>query len=244
MKKLRTLFVIALVSLMGLAIVTEDTFARGSRSSRSRSYSKPKAAPVRRATPARKATPAKVAPKPAPVKSWSGTKKTTTTTTRKTAKAPMTSAQQKSLETAKKNGTSFTSKTAATDAFKTKHASTYTSKYPTKPAARPTHIPETTMVNGKSTPVVYNAERGSYGYGVGSAFSPYNSMSDLVMLSILMDRNHYVVQPMAPVVASPVVRTAPVVVQKKSNFGTIMFCTVAGIIFVAICIGVASNRKD
>lgn len=180
MKKLRTLIVVAMIAAMSLMFITDDVSARGgSRGGGSRSFSSSRSKPASRPSKTR------VAPKRIS-KPKSSSKRSVTTPKR-------TPAQQKSFETAKKNGTVFKSKTAAQSAFKKNNAAKYPSTYKTKPATRPSHIPQTTMVGGKSVNVIYNVDRGCYGYGMGSAFSPYNSFADLAMLSILMRQNHYVV---------------------------------------------------
>ena len=180
--KMKTMLLAGLVALLSFAVITEDALARsrggGSRSSsRSRTTSRPKSTPT-------KTTQQK--------KSWGSKDKTTSS--KATAKPKMTAAQQKSLETAKKNGTSFKSKTAAQDAFKTKYASTYTSKYTAKPATRPAHIPQTTSVGGVSHPLSYNQSYGGYGYmGPSGSWMMYDMMTDMAMMNMMMSRNNYVV---------------------------------------------------
>lgn len=233
MKKLKTLAVVALVSLMSLAVVTEDAFARGGRSGGSRSYSRPAPRPAPRPT-VRKVTPVKATP----AKSWGSKKAIAPKTGRATAKPKMSAAQTKSLETAKKNGTTFKSKDAATAAFKAKEAGKYPSKYPTQPAKRPEHIPSTTMVNGKSVNVTYNVERGCYGYGSGpglGTFIAYNMMSDAIMRDRYMARSHYMVQ--------PVMVQQPVVVRTGPSIGTIIIITL-GIVIVLAVIVVKSKGAD
>ena len=205
---------VALVTLMGLTFVSEDVLARGgsrsSSSSRS-SYSKPKS------------TPSRTYSKPAPKKITPSKTKSS----RVTAKPKMTPAKQKSLETAKKNGTAFKSKDDATAAFKKNQAGKYPAKYATKPATRPEHIPATTMVNGRSVNVVWNADRGCYGYPGSTlgAFIAYDMMSDAIMMNTMMSRNHYLVQP--PVTHVQVHRTSP------SLFG-IIFGILSILIILAI----------
>jgi hypothetical protein len=111
-----------------------------------------------------------------------------------------TAAQQKSYEAAKKNGTAFKSKADATKAFKTKNAKQYTSKYAAKPATRPSHIPQTTSVNGKNVNVTYNVSHGGYGYmNPMGTWMMYDAMTDAIMLSALMSRNNYHYDTIAPV---------------------------------------------
>jgi hypothetical protein len=192
MKKIRTMLLMGMIALLSVAFVTEDAFARGgsrgggsrSSGSRSRSTSRPKSSPSKQKTTQQKKTQQK--------KTWGS--KSKTTSSKATAKPKMTAAQQKSLEIAKKNGTSFKSKTAAQDAFKTKYASTYTSKYTAKPATRPAHIPQTTSVGGTNYNVSYNQSYGGYGYmGPSGSWIMYDMMTDMAMMNMMMSQNNYVV---------------------------------------------------
>lgn len=250
MKKLKTIFIVVLVSLMGLAVITEDAMARGgsrssgsrssfrsspSRSTPTRSYSKPKP---------RYVAPKKVAPKASPSKSWGSKKATTPKTSRATSKPKMSPAKQKSLETAKKNGTSFKSKDAATAAFKKNQAGKYPSKYASKPATRPSHIPSSTMVGGRSVNITYNAGIGGYGYmNTLGVIIAYDMMADAVMRNRYMASSHYIVH--NPTAYAPVVYQRPVIVRTGPGFGMIIF-GIFGIIavIVVVCIVVGKFGGD
>jgi hypothetical protein len=233
MKKLKMMFMVALVAVLSMTFVSEDVLARGgsrsssrssssrSSSSRSRSYSKPAprktySKPAPRKTVTRKATPSKAK------------------SSRVASKTKMSPAKQKSLETAKKNGTSFKSKSAATAAFKTKQAGKYPSKYATKPATRPSHIPQSTMVGGRSVNISYN--NGGYGYtnGMGT-WMAYSMMSDAIMMNTMMNRSNYIVHnPVAQSYRTPVVvhRTGP-------SIGTVLvwvFVIIIGIVVFAVVV--------
>lgn len=206
MKKLKTMLAVALVAVMGLSFVAEDAMAksRSGGGSRSRSFSRPKSRPssAKSAKSTTKFTKTKAKTK-AKAKAAAKAK-----TSRKTAKTKMTPAQQKSLETAKKNGTSFKNKDAATAAFKKNQAGKYPAKYATKPASRPTHIPATTNVGGQNVNINYNAGMGGYGYtNALGAFIMYDMMSDAMMRNRMMAQSHYIVQ--------PTVVQAPVAVQSR-----------------------------
>lgn len=224
MKKLRTLIVVAMVAAMSFMFVTENVEARGGSRSSSRSSFSSRSRPTSRPSVTRPAS------KPSKPRSSS---------TRSITAPKRTPAQQKSFETAKKNGTVFKSKSAAQSSFKTANATKYPSTYKTKPATRPDHIPQTTMVGGKSVNVTYNVERGCYGYGMGSAFSPYNSMADLVMLNMLMQRNHYVVD-------SPIVHQSTRVVVRQQRASWVCPVTVVTVLFgiLAVVILVSIKKSD
>jgi len=84
----------------------------------------------------------------------------------------------------------------ATDAFKEKYGSTYTSKYNTEPSTRPDYIPKNTTYNNQSYTIIYNQPHRGYGYYVGSKWYYYNVMMDTMMLDSLMHRHHYYGYPM------------------------------------------------
>ena len=119
---------------------------------------------------------------------------------------------------AKASGTAYSSKAAATDAFKSKHGNQYTARYASQPATRPDHIPASTSVGGRTYPVSYNRQYGGYGYmGPGGSWVMYDAMADAAMLSILMSRNNYYYDPPG------------VIYGRRSGFGTALVWI--GIIF-------------
>lgn len=101
-------------------------------------------------------------------------------------------ADQKLYDKAKSSGTAYSSKSAATDAFKSKYSKQYTSRYASKPTTRPDHIPSTTSVAGKTYNITYDQRRGGYGYmGPGGSWVMYDAMADAAMLNLLMPRHYY-----------------------------------------------------
>ncbi len=98
----------------------------------------------------------------------------------KTKKA--TKADKEAYEKAKANGTTFKNRKSAAADYKKKNAAKYTSTYASQPATRPGHIPQTTMVGGTQTTIIYNQGHGGYGYmGVGGSWIGYNAMGDVAM---------------------------------------------------------------
>ena len=84
---------------------------------------------------------------------------------------------------------------AAAD-FRTRNAGKFPSKYASRPATRPSHVPQSTSVGGNTYNISYNAGRGGYGYmGVGGTWMMYNAMADAVMMGTLMSRGGYVYGP-------------------------------------------------
>lgn len=167
------------LALMFLAAVPDELYARrggrisfggGSRSF-SRSYSKPSRA-----------------------KSW-GTQKARKPTlggTRSQRRSTAASTTDRSvLNRARSQGTLYSSRSQATQAFRQKYGDQYTSKYSTRPSTRPSHIPQTTTVDGRQYDVRYNPQQGGYGYMMGGQWTPYNALADAAMLSMLMGSHGY-----------------------------------------------------
>lgn len=182
---------------------TADARRGGGFSSSSRSFSSSSRSSSSRSTPSRSSNwgGSNRSTKPS-TPLWGGSNRSTkpstssglsTSSSRTSTKKPVRSAADQALyNKAKTSGTAYTSKSAATEAFKTKHASQYTSKYETKPATRPDHIPQTTTVGGKSYPVTHSEQYGGYGYiGPSGSWVMYNALTDAVMMDTLMRRNNY-----------------------------------------------------
>ena len=218
-----------LVALVVAFSGISDLMARGRsggggfRSSSSRSSFKSR-------SPKRSST-SRSTPKKATVKKAS-TKKTVSGTSKRSTAAPKrTPAQQKSFETASKNGTVFKSKSAAQSAFKQKNATKYTSKYASKPATRPSHVPATTQVGGRSVNINYNSGMGGYGYTNSlGAFIMYDMMSDAMMMNRMMTQSNYVVN-------TPRIAPARTVVVHRTA-GSVLVTVLCWIFGIAILLAV------
>jgi hypothetical protein len=188
------------------------------------------------------------APKPSATPSKSGgfsTTKSPTTTSSPTTTGfssqsssvakPQSKPTPVDLKTTKmvKVGNQTMSKDQAVADFKTKHASTYTSKFSSEPAKRPAHIPTTTTVGNTNVNVSYNSQYGGYGYmhPTLGTWMMYDVMSDMAMASMLMNNHGYVAH--APVVASPVVYSTGQTIAGWILF-TIFLCCIGVILLVMI----------
>lgn len=164
----------AVAVLVFLMSVPGDVFARPrpSRSRPSPSRVTAKAPKSKAATPKRGGRTGKASKKG----SWGSSKKKAGKSKKATA------ADRKTYEKAKAQGTTFKTRKAAADNFKKKNAAKYASSYTSKPATRPGHIPQTTMVGGAQTTIIYNQTGGGYGYmnSLGT-FMLYNAMADVAM---------------------------------------------------------------
>lgn len=103
-------------------------------------------------------------------------------------------ASQRSLYTsARQRGTVFGSRTEAAQAFRSRYSSRYTSRFASRPNSRPSYIPRSTTVNGKTVNVVYNQQRGGYGY-VDPTLGHwvfFNAMANAAILNGLMASHAY-----------------------------------------------------
>jgi hypothetical protein len=104
------------------------------------------------------------------------------------------SAQRGLFASAQRNGTLFSSKTEATQAFRSRFAKDYGSTFAAEPAARPSYIPSSTIVGGRSVNVVYNSALGGYGYlnPVLGTWILYDALADASMAdNIMYGRGYY-----------------------------------------------------
>jgi hypothetical protein len=106
-------------------------------------------------------------------KDKSGRKGTTYQAKTKSGK-PISKTDMAAHKKAKEKGTAFKSKKAAMTDYKAKNKGKFPAKYDKKPATRPSHIPQTTMVGGRNTTVVFNQGYGGYGYMMAGAWVMYD----------------------------------------------------------------------
>lgn len=139
-------------------------------------------------------------------------------------------ADKKLAAKAKASGTSYKSRSAATDAFKKKNASKYSSKYASKPSTRPSHIPQTYKSSGTTYNITYNPSHGGYGYyGPSGRWMFYDAMADAAMMSMLMQRSNYYY---------PGIHPAPVVAHDPGwSVGAVVGTIVLGM-FVLLAVGI------
>lgn len=103
------------------------------------------------------------------------------------------SSQRGLYDSARKNGTLFSSKAEASQAFRSKYAKDYSSSFAAEPSSRPSYIPGSTTVGGRSVNIVYNQGLGGYGY-----FHPslgqwilYDALADSLIDRAMYDRGYY-----------------------------------------------------
>lgn len=193
---MKTLFKAIALAMFCLAPLAEAKSYGGGgggfRSSSSRSFSSSRSS---YSAPASSVTKQSAAPS-----SNSYSKPSTSGSAAQTSTRPTSKVDIARYEAASKSGKAFTTREAAVADFKAKNAntSTYTSKYSTEPAQRPTHIPRTYNYQGRRVDVVYNQSYGGYGYWSGGGpglgtWMMYDAISDAAMINTLMSRNNYYV---------------------------------------------------
>lgn len=99
----------------------------------------------------------------------------------------------KMSQSLKTTSSSYKTKESAIDAFKKENAGKFTSKYEKEPSTRPTHIPQSTTVDGRSVTVNYNSNYGGYGYmhPVLGTWIMYDMMSDAAMVNSMAHHHGY-----------------------------------------------------
>jgi hypothetical protein len=104
------------------------------------------------------------------------------------------SAQRSLYDSARKNGTLFSSKAEASQAFKSRYAKDYGSSFASEPAARPSYIPSSAMVGGRNVNIVYNQGLGGYGYlhPTLGTWMLFDALGDAMMMdSVMSSRGYY-----------------------------------------------------
>ncbi len=102
-------------------------------------------------------------------------------------------AQRNLYATARRNGTLFSTRNEAAQAFQAKNAGRYSSRFASEPSARPAYIPRSTVVDGRTVNVMYNPSLGGYGYTDPflGRWVMYNAFTDAAMLGVLMSNQGY-----------------------------------------------------
>lgn len=95
-------------------------------------------------------------------------------------------------EKAVKSGTAFKTRDEAVKDFSAKHGAKYTSTFPKEPVTRPSYIPQTTTVGGRSYNINYNPQYGGYGYmnSLGT-WMMFDALTDAATMTMLMNNHGY-----------------------------------------------------
>lgn len=142
------------------------------------------------------------------------------------------SSQRGLFNSASRNGTLFSSKAEASQAFRSRYAKDYGSTFASEPSMRPSYIPASTFVGGRSVNIMYNPTLGGYGYFHPSlgTWILYDALADAAMSDNLMyNRGYYW-------------GGAPVFVSHGPRFFGLAFAVLALFLIAAIAVGVAARR--
>jgi hypothetical protein len=103
------------------------------------------------------------------------------------------SGQRGLYDSARRNGTLFSSKTEATQAFRNSYARDYSSSFASEPPIRPSYIPPNTYVGGRSVSILYNPALGGYGYihPLLGTWMLFDALSDAAVLDHAMSSRGY-----------------------------------------------------
>jgi hypothetical protein len=96
-------------------------------------------------------------------------------------------------DSARRNGTLFSSRDEAAQSFKSRYAKDYGSAFAAEPATRPSYIPSSAIVGGRNVNVVYNSGLGGYGYihPVLGTWMLFDALGDAAMLDYAMSNRGY-----------------------------------------------------
>ena len=182
--RVRRGILLAMAVTLCLLLVADDAFARrggfgGGRSFSSRGFSSSRSFSSRSST-----------------RSWGSNRSTTRQSlsgTRATARSNTRGISNSQYQRARANGTTFQTRQQAEQAFVSRNASQYPSRYASQPSTRPGHIPQTTRVDGRNVNVTYNSGLGGYGYlhPTLGTWVLYSAMADAAMLGLLMSNRGY-----------------------------------------------------
>jgi hypothetical protein len=143
--------------------------------------------------------------------------------------------QQRGLyDSAKRNGTLFSSKAEASSAFRSRYAKDYSTRFASEPAARPSYIPSSYSVGGRSVNVVYNAGLGGYGYlhPILGTWILYDALSDAAMMDQAMSSRGYYYG------------GAPVYVSHGPSFLSIAFAILVAMLVLSAVTRMAARRRE
>ena len=143
-------------------------------------------------------------------------------------------AQRGLYDSAKRNGTLFSSKTEASQAFKSRYSKDYASTFASEPAVRPSYIPNSAVVGGRDVNIVYNPGLGGYGYlhpGLGT-WMLFDALADAAMLDHAMSNRGYYWG------------GAPVYVSHGPGFFSLAFGVLAFLIIASALVRVVRRRQE
>ncbi len=109
------------------------------------------------------------------------------------ASQPRLATSRSLYDNARSKGTLYSNQGEASSAFRQKYGSSYSSTFAAEPASRPSYIPATTMIGGRSAGVMWNPGLGGYGYfdSLLGRWMLYDAIGDVAMATGLMAGHGY-----------------------------------------------------
>ena len=143
-------------------------------------------------------------------------------------------AQRGLYDSAKRNGSLFSSKTEASQAFKSRYAKDYTSTFASEPSVRPSYIPGSAYVGGRNVNIMYNPGLGGYGYihpSLGT-WMLFDALANTAMLDHAMSSRGYYWG------------GAPVYVSHGPSFFGLAFAVLALLLIAALIVRIVRRRRE
>jgi hypothetical protein len=143
------------------------------------------------------------------------------------------SSQRGLYDSAMRNGTLFSSKAEAAQAFRSAYAKDYGSTFAAEPSRRPSYIPASTTLGGRSVNIVYSPVLGGYGYYHPSLgrWILYDALADAAIDQVMYSRGYYW-------------GVAPVYVSHGPSFTGIAFAILFLLIVAAIGAKAIARARD
>ena len=143
-------------------------------------------------------------------------------------------AQRSLYDSAKRNGSLFSNKTEASQAFKSRYAKDYSSTFASEPSIRPSYIPGSAYVGGSNVNIMYNPGLGGYGYihpSLGT-WMLFDALANTAMLDHAMSSRGYYWG------------GAPVYVSHGPSFFGLAFGVLAFLLVAALVVNIARRRRE
>ncbi|MGA2548149.1 MAG: hypothetical protein ABSF43_16500 [Rectinemataceae bacterium] len=144
------------------------------------------------------------------------------------------SAQRGLFDSARRNGTLFSSKAEASQAFRSRYAKDYASTFASEPSVRPSYIPSSALIGGRSVNIIYNPALGGYGYmhPTLGTWVLFDALANAATLDYAMSNRGYYWG------------GAPVYLSHGPSFFGLAFAVLAILLIASIATRVARRRRD
>jgi hypothetical protein len=144
------------------------------------------------------------------------------------------SAQRGLFDSARRNGTLFSSKAEASQSFRSRYAKDYASTFAAEPSVRPGYIPSSALIGSRSVNIVYNPALGGYGYlhPTLGTWVLFDALANAATLDYAMSNRGYYWG------------GAPVYLSHRPSFFGLAFAVLAILLIASIAARVARRRRE